>query len=162
MFAFLILILVFFTNCGSNDNDDYQNDFFIIDSDTGINWQKDKSEEALSWDDAVSYCNYLELEGITNWVLPNKEHYFYLFGGCQDDVMYGDAGFCDSCLQIENNGTKKLSEKCNKMFPYDDNMFWTSNQDLATGNRAWFVSLKSGMISHSNMSSELYARCIRE
>ena len=48
------------------DNDDGT----VTDNTTGLMWQQDGLDYTVSWEDALSYCENLELGGHTNWRLP--------------------------------------------------------------------------------------------
>ena len=165
----IVLVIIFcttvFFGCGGEDNvenNEQNNSSTILDSDIGVTWQKSHSNEELSWNEAYEYCDNLELEGITDWTLPIKEYFYYLFEGCQDSVLNEGDGFCDSCFEIANDGTGKLSAKCMSMFPEDNNMYWTKNDCSFADDKSWFVSFKIGLISYSFKTSKLYVRCVRK
>ncbi|CAJ1949105.1 unnamed protein product [Cylindrotheca closterium] len=43
----------------------------IVDTATGLEWARSDSGVALDWDEALDYCNDLELGGLTDWKLPD-------------------------------------------------------------------------------------------
>ncbi|CAJ1949107.1 unnamed protein product [Cylindrotheca closterium] len=43
----------------------------IVDAATGLEWTRGDSDIALDWEEALSYCNDLELSGYTDWKLPD-------------------------------------------------------------------------------------------
>ena len=58
------------------------NDFFelsntqagiILDHATGLEWQKADSETPMDWDQAIDYCQALDLGGHDDWRLPNAK-----------------------------------------------------------------------------------------
>ncbi|MFP4460147.1 MAG: DUF1566 domain-containing protein [Candidatus Zixiibacteriota bacterium] len=59
-------------NYGVNDFADL-GDGTIIDSSTGLMWQKGHTDEAISWQDALEYAENLTLAGYTDWRLPNAK-----------------------------------------------------------------------------------------
>jgi len=46
-------------------------DDVVRDDRTGLEWQRSDSDQALVWEAAVTYCDDLELDGRTDWRLPN-------------------------------------------------------------------------------------------
>ncbi len=42
----------------------------ITDNSTGLMWQKNTSENEMTWKEALAYCEGLELGGHTDWRLP--------------------------------------------------------------------------------------------
>jgi len=43
----------------------------IFDAGTGLTWQKDSSPTTYTWNDALEYCESLDLKSHTDWRLPN-------------------------------------------------------------------------------------------
>lgn len=43
----------------------------VFDSSTGLSWQKSDSQEGLVWEDALAYCQQLEVAGYDDWRLPD-------------------------------------------------------------------------------------------
>jgi hypothetical protein len=59
---------------GVNDFSLNDNETIVTDNATGLMWQQSDGGETYSWPDALDYCENLELEGYTEWRLPdNKE-----------------------------------------------------------------------------------------
>lgn len=48
-----------------------QNDGTIADKATGLTWQQADSKKAMNWQDALGYCENLNLGGRTDWRLPS-------------------------------------------------------------------------------------------
>jgi hypothetical protein len=57
-------------NYGNNDFVDNENGT-ISDLATGLIWQQSDSGEGKNWEEALAYCENLELAGLNNWRLPN-------------------------------------------------------------------------------------------
>lgn len=62
---------------GINDFVD-NNDSTITDQSSSLMWQQADSEEAISWGDALTYCENLELAGYSDWRLPNAKELQYI------------------------------------------------------------------------------------
>lgn len=43
----------------------------VTDAYTGLIWEQNSSEKALTWEEALAYCENLSLAGNTDWRLPN-------------------------------------------------------------------------------------------
>jgi hypothetical protein len=57
---------------GVNDFEDL-GDGTVADHATGLVWQKGDSGEGMEWEDALSYCEGLELSGSDDWRLPDAK-----------------------------------------------------------------------------------------
>ena len=109
-----------------------------VDPQTNVRWQKGKSPSRLTWENAISYCSNLSLDGYVDWELPSKYQYNLLL----------------------NDKPCEEEEVCDSMFPNDVYHYWTSsehNTDLA-----YYVTLNDGNVGFAmNKTSTNYARCIR-
>jgi hypothetical protein len=54
------------------------NDGTIADESTGFIWQKKDSAKTLNWEQALEYCEELELAGYSDWRLPNAKELQYI------------------------------------------------------------------------------------
>lgn len=43
----------------------------VTDAATGLTWQQSTPEQSLSWEEALAYCEDLDLAGASDWKLPN-------------------------------------------------------------------------------------------
>ena len=59
-------------NYGKNDFQD-NGDGTVTDKSTGLMWQKADNGTAISWADALGYAEGLELDGYSDWRLPNAK-----------------------------------------------------------------------------------------
>ncbi len=48
----------------------------VTDNITGLMWQKTPASSGLSWEEAVDYCNSLELGGFSDWRMPTTKELF--------------------------------------------------------------------------------------
>ncbi len=71
----------------------------VIDEVTGLVWQWEQIDE-LSWDDAQTYCDELELGGISSWRVPSvKEAYSLIrFDGATGMAAPEDSGAPDDAI----------------------------------------------------------------
>lgn len=50
----------------------------ITDNSSGLTWQQNDSGKGLNWEEALSYCENLNLAGQTDWRLPNAKELQYI------------------------------------------------------------------------------------
>ena len=118
----------------------------IYDSDTGLFWQKQKSEDRKTWHSAINYCENLTLCGYSDWRLPSVENFKSILDNCGSDI--GDN--CDNCAN---------SNKCSEMYPGDTSWYWTS--DEYSSSYAWSVDFYDGHVSSNDKDDYRYVLCVR-
>jgi len=108
------------------------NDGTITDSDTGLMWQK-TNNESLEWENAISYCESLNLEGYNDWRMPNikelisiiNNKYFLnanreFFQAFNQDLLYWSStsysAFEDNSWVVNQRGNTNNELKTNKNF----------------------------------------------
>ena len=115
-------------------------DTIVIDSVTGLQWQKTDIEQRLPWDKAFNECKNLNYAGYTDWRLPNKNELLSL-------VNY------------------EKPEKPYSYFPDmpRDGSFWSSSTSTSSTERAWLVHFGDGfMLVHSKKNGSNYLLCVRD
>lgn len=117
---------------------------------TGLCWQHPKASETYEWQEAIDYCEGLDLAGHTDWYLPSRDNLVGLMDNCDSDVMIGEFGYCDSC---EDSGT------CSAMFVSDPDWCWSSSPYFSE--RAWYVHFGNGRVDYYGMLNYGNARCVR-
>jgi len=114
----------------------------IKDTKTNYIWQdtKDVSTTKRSFEDAISYCKNLELDGYKSWELP---------------------GFVELFSIID---TKAYNPSISKVFQNivaDD--YWISKKFAnGTSNEAFVVNFVSGAFNREKMDKAFYVRCYKE
>ena len=98
---------------------------------SNLEWQEDKASFVLTFDDAVSYCQDLTLDGNNDWRLPNLS-------------------------ELTELSQKMSYEKSDK--PY---YFWSSTVNKSFNIAAWFVSLSDDYQHFSIKTKKLHVRCVR-
>ncbi|MBU4055376.1 MAG: DUF1566 domain-containing protein, partial [Proteobacteria bacterium] len=69
---FLISILSLFILCSTAYAELVDNgDGTVTDTETGLMWQKDEAG-AMSWQNALTHCETMDLAGYDDWRLPNR------------------------------------------------------------------------------------------
>jgi uncharacterized protein DUF1566 len=121
-----------------------------LDENTNLCWQHPKASGTYEWQEAIDYCDDLDLAGNTDWYLPGRDDFIDLLDDCDSDVTSGDSGYCNSCYE---------SATCSALFGSDYEEYWSSSP--YDSNYAWYVYFDSGGVNYSNVSSDNYVRCVR-
>ncbi|MBF0349485.1 MAG: DUF1566 domain-containing protein [SAR324 cluster bacterium] len=101
----------------------------------GLVWQTDDGG-ALTWNDAVSYCDSLSASGQTDWRLPTPEELLTL-------VDYGKYNPATSFPNMKSS------------------FYWSSSSPAYDSGRAWTVYFSYGNLNSSSKSVTYYVRCVR-
>ncbi|MFA4829001.1 MAG: DUF1566 domain-containing protein [Thermodesulfovibrionales bacterium] len=153
----------FFTSCGNPPAQDASYDInlpnynvlnadIVTDQNTGLMWQRTDDRVSKRWEDAVSYCNNLNLSGYTGWRLPSRTELFSII----DDSHKGD--------YTETGSPKRtLAPKINAWaFPGAQvNNYWTSSEPEESRTMAWNVSFVYGTSELVKKDTSQYTRCVR-
>ena len=115
----------------------------VTDSRTNLEWQDDYSDNSNSlkqttWQNAIDYCENLNLDGKSDWRLPNTNELVSLV----DDKKYNPS--IDAIFQNTNS-----------------NYYWSSTTRVGNYNNAWIVSFGYGLQGYHNKGNSLYVRCVR-
>jgi len=107
----------------------------VTDTSTGLLWQKEQSG-ALSWVNALSYCEDSIYAGYSDWRLPNIIELRTLIN---DDFYNPASNFPEMPSQY----------------------FWASTTSDYNNNSAWYVNFSSGFSITTNKTNTNYTRCVR-
>ena len=117
----------------------------VIDNRTGLMWVKNGISEgcnngcALTWEDAVSFCENLSYAGYTDWRLPNIQE-------LQSIVNYG------VCYPAINS----------TYFPNtQSDYYWSSTTSVNYPDSAWSVYFYSGGVANYNKTDGFDVRPVR-
>lgn len=111
----------------------------VTDRYTGLTWQQLPAPNGLTWDEALRYCEDLELGGETDWRLPNVRELRSL-------VDYG-----------------RSQPSIDPVFLSPSAYFWSSTTIDSEAIRAWVVGFKFGIIYNGDKGnqSQSYVRAVR-
>jgi len=115
----------------------------VTDSRTNLEWQDDYSDNSNSlkqttWQNAIDYCENLNLDGKSDWRLPNTNELVSLV----DDKKYNPS--IDAIFQNT-----------------DSNYYWSSTTPVNGNSYAWLVSFGYGTQFSFNKDDSDYVRCVR-
>ncbi len=126
----------------------------ISDLNTGLMWQQVPSSKTFTWQEAVDYCNSLELGGYSDWRMPSAKE------------LYSIENFSEGWPYLDTKYFTLASGRITK-----DEQYWTSNYYVGTtvegGNNAAFgVNFVTGHIKAypANASGPIggkYVRAVR-
>ncbi|RUM66748.1 MAG: hypothetical protein DSZ05_03840 [Sulfurospirillum sp.] len=112
----------------------------VIDKAHNLYWQDDFSSQKSSedWDDAVAFCDNLDLAGITHWRLPTFHELFSI-------TDYSRKTPIDPAFTYLNDGS-----------------YWTSTPFAANKSRAWTIDFHTGETYYSYKTTNHAVRCVKE
>jgi hypothetical protein len=108
----------------------------ITDTLTGLIWQKEATEETMTWEKAQEYCENLSLNGYTDWRLPAVKELLSLV----DYSRYNPA---------------------TKMPNTSSSFYWSSTTYAYNTNLAWGVYFSNGNDSYDYKDNSNYVRAVR-
>ncbi len=136
----------------SSEEQSTEPDGYTVSSKTGLWWQIVVLEDTMTWEEAVSYCENLELGGHTDWVLPELQHYIDMLGNCKEGNLSMPS--CNYCAD---------SEECSSLEGLNENGdFWTSREYVLSDKTAWAVTpLYGTLVYYPKIYQTARARCVR-
>lgn len=131
-------------------NADYRRDDngIVLDSETGLYWQDDYSDngdtvKGANWTDAINYCETLTLGDFDNWRLPNYNELYSL----------GD--------RTKTTQPAISEEFVNTVSSNLTNYYWTSTTQYQQ-TVAWVLSFYNATNHYKNKVDSYYVRCVRD
>ncbi len=107
-------------------------DLVVVDTRTGLVWQKDEGGQH-SWQNALRYCERLELAGERDWRLPDKQ---------------------------EIGSSHSLKEKFPGLM--NSSHYWSSTANAEEEDEAWGMTVENGsLFDDGEKDSNYHVRCVR-
>lgn len=141
--VFLISLVLFYGQAGFATFHNNGNGT-VSDSITGLMWQQgDEQNDSgrRSWDEALDYCEGLNLAGYSDWRLPNVRELESIVDWSRFNPSIDPAFNCCSPN-------------------YDPYQFYLSSSTHTDGQAVWVVSFYSGQVDFPLKGSEM-VRCVR-
>ncbi len=111
----------------------------VTDLSTGLMWQR-QSGEPMNWEDALAYCENLNLAGHSDWRLPSIKELRSIIDYSQYNPTINTMYFPDT---VSSN-------------------YWSSTTYTTHKNSAWFVEFKQGQsVGNPKSSKTYYVRAVR-
>ena len=140
-FSFFVLIFLLTTSLNANFS---KSGNIVTDNKTSLEWQdnNDTNSTQYTWQEAIDYCEALNLDGYSDWRLPNINELKTI---------------------IDRN---KVRPSIVNGFEYVgiDNVYsyWSSSSVKNEEGYAWIVSFRFGSIHSDGKYDDHYVRCIRD
>ncbi len=146
---------------------------------TELCWQNPPSGDEVTWQEAIDYCDALELGGYSDWRLPMIQELISLIRGCVSGTETGDlstseCGVTDpDCLGFE---CWDACDYCDSLTGPDDDpdgcywvleleglcdLYWSSSSSVYDVDYPWLVYFNNGNVVIVAMINAYYARCVR-
>jgi hypothetical protein len=129
-----------FPEMASSGNYTDNGDGTVTDVSTGLMWQQDDSSESMNWEEALAYCDGLNLGGYTDWRLPNKKELRSL-------VDYSRYNPAINSTYFPNTNTASW--------------YWSSTTSASGTSLAWIMDFNGGYDSNDFRDDYSYARAVR-
>ncbi len=118
-----------------------QGDDTVLDEKTLLVWQQDPTDDTLTWEAAISYCDGLSLAGNSDWRLPNARE-----------------------LESITDDSKSSAPAIDTTYFEDtkSSQYWSSTtKSIVNMTYAWVVYFNTGNVLNSEKTSYNYVRCVR-
>jgi len=60
----------------------------VSDNANKLMWQKNSNQERVNWNEAIEYCNSLNLSEFNDWRLPSQEELLLLYDSSKNDFFW--------------------------------------------------------------------------
>jgi hypothetical protein len=159
--------------CGGNvaaDDDDSFNGLWT-DEATGLTWEATPPANYLTWADANSYCQNLDLNGQGGWRMPTISDLRTLVRGCAETESGGDCEVTNQCL--DSNCQNMACDGCSlnsgpasgcywpAQLGATCGPFWSSSSESDIAGFEWIIDFSDGYINVDTAAAGEYARCVR-
>ena len=113
----------------------------VTDNTTGLMWQQGTARNYMTWENALSYCENLNLAGYTNWRMPTIKELISLvnFSNASSGPMINQTYFPNTAATI----------------------YWTSTTKANASDTAWDMDFSDGINNDCYKTSETYVRAVR-
>ena len=127
---------------GAQRFEDALNGEAVLDKETGLVWAKTSDATLRSWQQAMDYCDTLELGGRFGWRFPTLQELGTLIDKSTPGTPKLPVGHPFTSVQV---------------VPY----YWSSTTNASYPTNAWYVYFYNGYVGYFDKGSYLYVRCVR-
>jgi hypothetical protein len=123
-----------------------------FDPSSGLCWQHPMASGTYHWQEAMDYCDNLDLAGHSDWYLPARQDLVDLLGGCDYWVTSGGSGTCNTCAS---------SSTCSALLDVDTECYWSSSHLVVDWDEAWYAIFDDGTVGYTFKTASRFIRCVR-
>ena len=109
----------------------------VTDTSTGLMWQKATAPGTYTWQQALQYCEGLDMAGHTDWRLPNVRELHSI-------VDYG-----------------RYAPSIDPIFGAESQWYWSSSTYVGNPNYAWLVNFNDGFVLNVYEDYDYFVRAVR-
>ena len=143
------------------------------DNDCGeLQWQDPPAESAMTWQEAIDYCESLSEDGFSDWHLPNIDELRSLIRGCSDTETEGSCAIDGDCLSHDDCwndpciGCLELEGPANGCYWREDlqgacDCYWSSSLREDGNVGRWGVFFTFGRVNNYFKDNPYSVRCVR-
>jgi len=111
----------------------------VTDNATGLMWQQTDDDLSRDWEDALAYCEELDLAGYADWRLSDVKELRSIVDNTRWDPAIDTAYF---------PGT-------------NPSYYWSSSSNASDPYGAWRIYFLGGYVGYYDKASNQYVRCVR-
>ncbi len=131
------MICLFLFGAGASAELLENGDGTVTDTKSGLMWQQAEAG-AMTWKDALVYCENATLAGYDDWRLPNRNELQSLLDYSRYEYKIDMVAF-----------------------PWVMSSYWSSTTYADNSDHAWCVGFPSGSVFDNNKSNSYYVRAVR-
>ena len=107
----------------------------VLDKQTGLIWAMDNEilEKAVPWEEAVEFCQNVEIGGQKGWRLPKQDELISILDTSQSNPALPEGHPFTKMREYSYGGQGNLD-------------YWTSTEYVGDNKRAWVVFISNGMV----------------
>jgi len=138
---------------------------------SGLTWQKTPASGYVNWQNAMDYCENLNLAERSDWRLPTIWELRTLVRDCYGTETGGPCAVTDACLEMSCQDEtcypceygEGPSDGCFGIpeLPAGCDYYWSSSHVADASDRAWAVGFSSAFIYKPRVYYSFHARCVR-
>jgi len=133
----VLSVLLIFISAAHAENFVDNKDGTIFDAKSNLIWQQADDGTERAWDEAVKYCEDLELAGYTDWVLPK-------------------------IFELEGLIDVSQSPTINPLFSVKPSYYWSSSESRSSVKSAKYVNFFYGNTYTYSKDNTYYGLCVRD
>ena len=116
----------------------------VLDEYTNLIWQNSDDGTRRTYNEAVRYCNNLDIDGYSRWRIPDFKEIYYL----ADKSKYP--------IAIDTKYFKMHTKHKNLLF------YWSKDKNIKHNDKVFVISLKNGAMNLEKSTNKNYTLCVHD